>query len=118
MRIKSYFANSVTEAINRARAELGPDAMIIASNRTQEGSERLGAYEVVFGLADTTGRWTSRRLLHRLRPKAGTVARAHGRTPQIGLKETGASVRCARRACGFKSQRLIGTRRLRGIRSR
>ena len=52
MRIKSYFANSVTEAINLARTELGPDAMIIASNRAPADSERLGKYEVVFGLAD------------------------------------------------------------------
>jgi flagellar biosynthesis protein FlhF len=53
VRIKSYFANSVTEAINRARNELGPEAMIIASNRTEEGANRLGSYEVVFGLADS-----------------------------------------------------------------
>jgi hypothetical protein len=54
MRIKSYFANSVTDAINRARMELGQDAMIIASNRTTAEAERLGLYEVVFGVADTT----------------------------------------------------------------
>ena len=52
MRIKSYFANSVTEAINRARTELGPEAMIIASNRASEDAERPGAYEVVFGVAN------------------------------------------------------------------
>lgn len=52
MRIKSYFAKSVTEAMERARLELGPDAMIIASNKTSGEAARLGTYEVVFGLAD------------------------------------------------------------------
>jgi flagellar biosynthesis protein FlhF len=52
VRIKSYFAKSVTEAMERARLELGPEAMIIASNKTAGDSQRLGAYEVVFGLAD------------------------------------------------------------------
>ncbi|HYP09254.1 MAG TPA: hypothetical protein VER03_23725 [Bryobacteraceae bacterium] len=50
MRIKSYFANSVTEAMNRARVELGSDAMIIATNRTSGDVARLGQYEVVFGV--------------------------------------------------------------------
>jgi len=52
VRIKSYFAKSITEAMERARVELGPDAMIIASNKTAGDAMRLGAYEVVFGLAD------------------------------------------------------------------
>ena len=42
MRIKSYFAKTITEAMERARVELGPDAMIIASNKTTGDSQRLG----------------------------------------------------------------------------
>jgi flagellar biosynthesis protein FlhF len=49
VRIKSYFAKTITEAMERARVELGPDAMIVASNRTSGETERLGVYEVVFG---------------------------------------------------------------------
>ncbi len=52
MRIKSYFAKTITEAMERARVELGPDAMIIASNKTTGDTQRLGTYEVVFGLND------------------------------------------------------------------
>ena len=61
MRIKSYFAKSVTEAMERARLELGPEAMIIASNKTAGDSARLGAYEVVFGLADQPAPLLNRR---------------------------------------------------------
>lgn len=51
MRIKSYFAQSVQEAIEKARLELGPDAMLISSKKTGPEQGRLGAYEVVFGLS-------------------------------------------------------------------
>lgn len=52
MRIKSYFTKSISEAMEKARLELGPDAMLVASNKTTGDAERLGVYEVVFGLAD------------------------------------------------------------------
>lgn len=52
MRIKSYFAKTITEAMERARMELGSDAVIIASNRTSGATERLGVYEVVFGIQE------------------------------------------------------------------
>lgn len=52
MRIKSYYAQTIPEAMERARVELGDDAMIIASNRTSGDTQRLGAYEVVFGVVD------------------------------------------------------------------
>jgi flagellar biosynthesis protein FlhF len=51
VRIKSYFAKTITEAMERARTELGDDAMIIASHKTSGEAQRLGVYEVVFGLA-------------------------------------------------------------------
>jgi flagellar biosynthesis protein FlhF len=51
MRMKSYFANSIQEAIDRARAELGSDAMLMSSSKTGPELKDLGAYEVVFGLA-------------------------------------------------------------------
>lgn len=52
MRIKSYFAHSVQEAIDKARLELGPDAMLMNSRKTDPELRQLGTYEVVFGLAD------------------------------------------------------------------
>lgn len=52
MRIKSYYAQTIPEAMERARMELGEDAMIIASNRTSGDTQRLGTYEVVFGVVD------------------------------------------------------------------
>ncbi len=37
MRIKSYFADSVQEAIEKARVELGPDAMLMNTKKTDFG---------------------------------------------------------------------------------
>ena len=53
MRIKSYFADSVQDAIEKARIELGPDAMLISSRQTDRELKDLGGYEVVFGLAQS-----------------------------------------------------------------
>jgi flagellar biosynthesis protein FlhF len=50
MRIKSYFVHAVEDAVDAARQELGPDAMLIDSRRAPPESRHLGEYEVVFGL--------------------------------------------------------------------
>jgi flagellar biosynthesis protein FlhF len=50
MRIKSYFTDSVEEAIEEARVELGPDAMLMNSKKTEPELRALGEYEVVFGV--------------------------------------------------------------------
>jgi flagellar biosynthesis protein FlhF len=47
MRLKSFFANTIEEAIRQARHELGPDAMLVNSKRTAVEAQHLGAYEVV-----------------------------------------------------------------------
>jgi flagellar biosynthesis protein FlhF len=52
MRIKSYFAESIQDAMERARLELGADAMLVSSKRVDSELRHLGAYEVVFGLAE------------------------------------------------------------------
>jgi flagellar biosynthesis protein FlhF len=52
MRTRSYFAESVQDAIERARTELGPEAMLIQSRKTDPEFQHLGAYEVVFGTAN------------------------------------------------------------------
>src|SRR5579864_2567226 len=52
MKIKSYFASSVEQAIQKARQELGSEAMLVTSRRAAPESRHLGAYEVVFGAPD------------------------------------------------------------------
>ena len=47
MRMKSYFAATVEGALNLARQELGPEAMLVNSRRTGLESRHLGDYEVV-----------------------------------------------------------------------
>jgi flagellar biosynthesis protein FlhF len=48
MKIKSFFAHTIEDAIGRARQEWGPDAMLVDSRRTGPEARHLGAYEVVF----------------------------------------------------------------------
>jgi flagellar biosynthesis protein FlhF len=51
MRIKSYFAKSMDEALGRARAELGSDALLLNTRRLNDDG-KAASYEVVMGLAD------------------------------------------------------------------
>jgi flagellar biosynthesis protein FlhF len=48
MKIKSYYSRSVEDAIAAARQELGPEAMLVNSRRSQPESRHMGEYEVVF----------------------------------------------------------------------
>ncbi len=48
MKIKSYFANTVENAMAQARQELGPDAMLMNSRKSSIETRHLGVYEVVF----------------------------------------------------------------------
>lgn len=47
MRLKSYFADTIEEAISQGRREMGPDAMLVNSKRAGAEARHLGAYEVV-----------------------------------------------------------------------
>jgi len=47
MKLKSFFADSIEEAIGLARREMGPDAMLVHSKRSGAEARHLGAYEVV-----------------------------------------------------------------------
>ncbi len=55
MKLKSYFAGSVQEALDKARLELGHDAMLISSSETGRDLKDLGSYEVVFGVSHPEG---------------------------------------------------------------
>jgi flagellar biosynthesis protein FlhF len=48
MRIKSYYARSIEDAMAQASQELGPDAMLVNSRKAPPEAVHLGAYEVVF----------------------------------------------------------------------
>lgn len=48
MKIKSYFARTVEDAMAMARQELGPEAMLVNSRRAALETRHLGDYEVVF----------------------------------------------------------------------
>ncbi len=53
MRLKSYFASSVEAAIQQARRELGDEALLLNSRPANKEALHLGAFEVVFGVAET-----------------------------------------------------------------
>lgn len=78
MKLKSYFADSVQSAIDQAREELGPDAMLVNSSQTSADLRDLGAWEVVFGVESANGN----------APK--TETRSHAATPatsEVVLRE-------------------------------
>jgi flagellar biosynthesis protein FlhF len=47
--VKSFFASSIREAIERASQELGPDALLLNTREAPPEARHLGAFEVVFG---------------------------------------------------------------------
>jgi flagellar biosynthesis protein FlhF len=47
MKLKSYFADTIEEAISLARREMGPEAMLVNSKRSNADARHLGSYEVV-----------------------------------------------------------------------
>jgi flagellar biosynthesis protein FlhF len=50
MKLKSYFSGTVEAAMELARQELGPDAMLVHSRRAMPEARHLGEYEVVFAV--------------------------------------------------------------------
>jgi flagellar biosynthesis protein FlhF len=48
MKIKSYYSRTVEAAMASARAEMGPDAMLVNSRKAPIQHRHLGEYEVVF----------------------------------------------------------------------
>jgi flagellar biosynthesis protein FlhF len=55
MRIKSYFAAAVEDAMAQAREELGPEAMLVNSRKAPPEARHLGEYEVVFAVESVPG---------------------------------------------------------------
>ena len=47
--VKSYFASTIEEAMEQARVELGPDALLLNSREAPPEGRNRGDYEVVFG---------------------------------------------------------------------
>ncbi len=72
MKIKSYFAESIQAAMEKARVELGPEAMLVSSKKVDSELRHLGAYEVVFGLAQESA--PARPLTRASLPAAGRKA--------------------------------------------
>jgi flagellar biosynthesis protein FlhF len=81
MRIKSYFAQSVEEAMDKARRELGADAMLMNSKKTELELRSLGAYEVVFAVPPEAAPATElqpRPAAHKSAALAGASAEGRG----------------------------------------
>ena len=49
IRLKSYFTNSIPDAIDLARKELGPDALLLNTRQSPPEARHLGPIEVIFG---------------------------------------------------------------------
>jgi flagellar biosynthesis protein FlhF len=55
MKIKSYFASSAAAAVEQARRELGPEAVILQTRKTGPENRHLGEFEVVVALVPEAG---------------------------------------------------------------
>jgi flagellar biosynthesis protein FlhF len=55
MKIKSYYAGTVEDAVAQARQELGVEAMLVNSRKALPEARHLGEYEVVFAVAPAAG---------------------------------------------------------------
>ena len=55
MKIKSYFSDSVNNAMAQAAQEMGPEAMLLNSRKAGAELRHLGEYEVVFGMEGEGG---------------------------------------------------------------
>jgi flagellar biosynthesis protein FlhF len=53
--VKSFFASSIAAAIEQARTELGPDALLLSTREAPPEARHLGRYEAVFGSAPERG---------------------------------------------------------------
>jgi len=51
--VKSFFAPSFQAAMEQAGREMGPDALLLDSRETLPEARHLGAFEVVFGVAES-----------------------------------------------------------------
>lgn len=52
MRIKSYYAETVEDAMAQARQELGPEALLVNSRKAPPEALHLGGFEVVFAVEE------------------------------------------------------------------
>jgi len=50
MRMKSFFARTVEEAMEQARQEMGPEALLVNTRKAPPEARALGEYEVVFAV--------------------------------------------------------------------
>jgi flagellar biosynthesis protein FlhF len=50
LHVKSYFASSIADAMEQARVELGPEALLLNSREAPPEARHLGSCEVVFGV--------------------------------------------------------------------
>jgi flagellar biosynthesis protein FlhF len=55
MRLKSFFADTIEDAIQRAHREMGSEAMLVNSKTSAAESRHLGAYEVVCAIERESG---------------------------------------------------------------
>lgn len=55
MKMKSYFAPTVEAAIEQARAEMGPEALLVNSRKSPPEAKALGEYEVVCAVVPDGG---------------------------------------------------------------
>ena len=119
--MKSFFAESVQAAMEQARIEMGPDALLLNSREAPPEARHLGDYEVVFGACSERPAWPApspadgvealRRQVEEIREMLGgmTVApivqRTHGDVLTQTLIDAGVEPALARETAEAARQR-------------
>jgi flagellar biosynthesis GTPase FlhF len=100
IRIKSYFAASFEAAVELAREELGPEAMLLRSRKNSSEPGSAGNYEVVFGVPPQGGETSPRqnpKVVVMGAPESGECPPDAGQpyVPKVraGLSDTGLPMR-------------------------
>jgi len=120
--VKSFFAESVQSAMEHARVELGPDALLPNSREAPPEARHLGDYEVVFGACSERPAWPApsladgvealRRQVEEIRELLGgvtaptAVQRSHGEVVAQALIEAGVEPALARETGEAARQRV------------
>ncbi len=104
MQTKTYFASSVQAAMEVARKELGPDALLVTSRPASESTRALGRLEVTFaweaGRTVPGGETMSIYGLPRQVISSTRLAETHLRQKDMGLDEIRSEISALRLAIG------------------
>lgn len=88
MKLKTYTAPTYTEALNKIKAELGDDAVIVSSKEVKRKTlTSPGLYEIVVAIEETSNESSQKRDVDDVMLKLSNVAKEINKTVNDGIRE-------------------------------